>query len=92
MSEARSEISTLCPFDRTKEERASRKALNNGLLHKIKKAVLIERPNEDLIAEVYFAGLYHGYEICRQQDLPPPRQVDYLDIQKPKRGRPRKAA
>lgn len=83
----RTPITTLPPFDRSKEERNARKVMM-PLVRKVIKAIVIDRPNEDMLAEIYFAGMWHAAEVLRQQDLPPPpppRQRDVIIVGKGRR-------
>ena len=88
-AEYRTPISTLPPFKRSKEERAQRKAMLH-IVQKVIKAIVIDRPTEDMLVEVYFAGMWHGAEVMRQKDLPhppAPRERDVILVAKPRRAR-----
>lgn len=95
MTEYREPIPTLPDFPNTKETRAQRKAMM-PLVRKVIKAIVIDRPmSEEMLAEVYFAGIWHGSEIMRQKDLPskpPARKPDVIDVTQPRRGRRRAEA
>ena len=82
-----SDVSVLSPMPASPEEKALRKSVANDLVRKIVVNAAVHRPGCDLIAEVYFAGLYHAAKLSE----PPARKPDYLDIAPaPKRrGRPR---
>jgi len=75
--------STLCPAAESKEEAATRKALNH-IVRKVVANAAINRPNSDIMLEVYLAGMWHGLKLSG----PPKRKPDYLEIKPPaRRGR-----
>lgn len=87
MREYREPISMLPEFDRSKEVRQQRRMIL-PLVRKIIKTIVIDRPNEDMLAEIYFAGLWHGSELVRQRDLEPPpapRKPDMIDVRQRRR-------
>lgn len=78
--------SILCPAAESKEEATARKALGH-IVRKVVACAAINRPNSDIMLEVYLAGMWHGLELSG----PPKRKPDYLEIKPPaRRGRPRK--
>ena len=83
------ELAVIAPFGGSIEEKKLRRYLSS-VVRKIVVNAAIHRPGSDVMAEVYFAGLYHGSQLSG----PPPRQPDYIDLTPPARprGRPRKVA
>ena len=82
------DISVLSPQATSAEEKALRKSVTNGIVRKIVVNAAIHRPGCDIMAEVYFAGLYHAAKLGG----PAPRKPDIIDITPAprRRGIPRK--
>lgn len=82
------DTTVLCPPMETKEERKARNNLRD-VIRKVVVNAAIHRSREDMLEEVYLAGLWHGVKLSGPQ----PRKPDYLDLAPPprRRGRPRKA-
>lgn len=82
-----SDLSVLCPAPQTKEEKMLYNSVG-AIVRKIVVNAVIHRPGSNVLAEVYFAGLWHGAKLSG----PAPRKPDYLELapQPKRRGRPRK--
>jgi hypothetical protein len=80
------EISVLSPPAMSAEEKSLRKSMINGIVRKIVVNAAIHRPGCDIMAEVYFAGLYHAAKLSG----PAARKPDIIDITPPPRRRGRR--
>lgn len=88
MGDYREPIPVLPELPNTKEARALRKNMM-PLVRKVIKAIVVKRPmSEEMMAEMYSAGIWHGSEIVRQKDLPAPpapRARDVIDVKRTRR-------